>query len=729
MHYRLWIVYTLLFQWSFLDSQTNHKPAFILKAGAAQSVITPKIGSSVNGGFRDRTAQHIHDDTHARSIVLDDGRKQIALVVSDLCMVYRETLDDAKKRAHELTGIPVEHMLMSATHTHSAGTACAVFQSDPDPDYLGYLSQRIADAVVRAYNNLAPAKIGWGCGKEPGQVFNRRWKMKPGTVLTNPFGEPDQVKMNPGIGNPNLLEPAGPIDPDVAVLSIQGLNGEPIALLANYSLHYVGGTGRDEVSADYFGAFCNRLHEMMGQSKSEKPFIAMLSNGSSGDINNIDFSASEAKPLPPYEKINQVANILAGEVFKVQQQIKYHQWVPLDVSQREITLSVRQPTREEVLEAKEILANKEESVLTKLEDIYARETILLDGYPSEMDLILQVLRIGDLAISAAPCEIFVEIGMEIKEESPFGQTVIISLANGYNGYLPTPKHHKLGGYETWRARSSYLEVDASVKITHVLIDLLHALHKKKYPGSPIPNHMKLGKPQDLFNGQNLEGWYTFLKGRGRNNDPKKVFNVEDGMIRITGEEYGCITTNEEYSNYMLEVHYKWGERTFEPRIDRARDSGVLIHSRGEDGGYKGTWMHSIECQIIEGGTGDFLVVGDKSDQFSITSTVNQDNQGSAKYYDPDGEPVTINQGRINWYSRDPAWNDERGFRGINDREMSVGEWNKLLCIVDGNQITAYLNGHLVNHATLITPTSGKIQIQSEGAEIFLRKVTLTPFAH
>src|SRR5665648_376453 len=121
----------------------------------------------------------------------------------------------------------------------------------------------------------------------------------------------------------------------------------------------------------------------------------------------------------------------------------------------------------------------------------------------------------------------------------------------------------------------------------------------------------------LFNGKDLNGWYTFIKGKGRNNDPNKVFTVQNGLIRISGEEFGCITTNEAYENYKLLVEFKWGDITFAPRVDKARDSGVLLHSTGEDGGYSGIWMHSIECQIIEGGTGDLLVVGDGTEKFSL----------------------------------------------------------------------------------------------------------------
>jgi hypothetical protein len=236
------------------------------------------------------------------------------------------------------------------------------------------------------------------------------------------------------------------------------------------------------------------------------------------------------------------------------------------------------------------------------------------------------------------------------------------------------------------------------------------------------------KSISLFNGQNLDGWYKFVKGRGRDNDPKNVFSVEKGLIHISGEEYGCITSNEEYSNYKLTVEFKWGDKTFAPRVDRARDGGILLHSIGEDGGYSGTWMYSIECQIIEGGTGDFLVVGDGSKKFSLTSNVAPKQQGKGNVYLAGGQPLTINGGRIDWFARDPEWKDVLGFRGKNDIEKPVGQWNIVECVVIGDKVSAYLNGVLVNEAYHVTPTKGKIQIQSEGAEMFVRKVEIVPLA-
>ena len=233
----------------------------------------------------------------------------------------------------------------------------------------------------------------------------------------------------------------------------------------------------------------------------------------------------------------------------------------------------------------------------------------------------------------------------------------------------------------------------------------------------------------LFNGKNLDGWYTFIKGKGRDNDPNKVFTVNNGLLNISGEEYGCITTNNEYENYKLVVEFKWGKTTFAPRTEKARDSGILLHSIGEDGGSSGTWMHSIECQIIEGGTGDVIVVGNGTPEFSATSPVAPEKQNGSYIYKPDGELITINGGRINWYDRDPDWKDVKGFRGAKDIEKPVGEWNIIECIAKGEEILIYLNNKLVNHVVKAQPQKGRIQIQSEGAEVLFRRVDLIPLSN
>jgi hypothetical protein len=197
------------------------------------------------------------------------------------------------------------------------------------------------------------------------------------------------------------------------------------------------------------------------------------------------------------------------------------------------------------------------------------------------------------------------------------------------------------------------------------------------------------------------------------------------MLHISGEEWGCMTTNKEYENYRLIVEYKFNGGTHAPRIDKARDSGILLHSVGEDGGYDGTWMHSIECQIIEGGTGDFIVVGNGTAEFSLTSPVAPEKQKGSFVFNPNGKDATIQGGRINWYGRDPLWQDTIDFRGVKDVEKPVGEWNTMEMVADGDEITVYVNGVLVNYAKDVLPRKGKIQIQSEAAEITFRKVEIS----
>jgi hypothetical protein len=250
------------------------------------------------------------------------------------------------------------------------------------------------------------------------------------------------------------------------------------------------------------------------------------------------------------------------------------------------------------------------------------------------------------------------------------------------------------------------------------------------PGTPESGVKNKEKSKvQLFNGKNLDGWYTYIKDKGKNIDPNMVFTVQNRMIRISGEEFGCITTNDEFTNYKLTAEFKWGTLTFEPRIDKARDCGILLQSIGEDGAVGGIWMNSIECQMIEGGTGDILVVGDGSKNFSVTCPVAAEKQGDCYIFTPSGNPVTINEGRINWFGRDPEWKDVKGFRGAKDAEKPLGKWNRIECIVNDGDIQIFLNGKLVNHATDSQPRKGKIQIQSEGAEVFFRSIEITPLSN
>jgi neutral ceramidase len=447
------------------------------RAGAFAGDITPtKFPVSVNGGMSDRQATAAHDRLHARTLVLDDGATKLALVVCDSCMIPREIADAAKALAHKATGIPPECILISATHTHTAPTLRGAFQSEPSEDYVKELPGMIAAAIRKADERLAPAKVGWAVGKDPTQVFNRRWKIKPGSPLRDdPFGRStDRVRMNPGYQHPDIIEPAGPTDPDITLLSVQAPDGRPVALVANYSLHYVGGL--PALSADYFGAYAEKMRELIG---GDKAFVGIMANGTSGDINNINFGG----PAPPKREEGEQIRIVTDSVAKASlaayKTIKHHDWVSLAMAQKEIDLGVRRPTEAEILRAEDMLVKANKKVLVTLPEVYARETVFMAKFPPKVKLVLQAIRIGELGIVANPCETFVEIGLEIKQKSPLRPTCTIELANGYNGYLPTPEHHALGGYETWRARSSYLEVNASRAITDTLLGLLKQVAKKE----------------------------------------------------------------------------------------------------------------------------------------------------------------------------------------------------------------------------------------------------------
>ena len=227
----------------------------------------------------------------------------------------------------------------------------------------------------------------------------------------------------------------------------------------------------------------------------------------------------------------------------------------------------------------------------------------------------------------------------------------------------------------------------------------------------------------LFNGKDFDGWYPYLR-EDKYNDPKHVFSIKDGMIRISGEEWGGIATRKTYRDYHLIVEWKWGGATWGERKDRARDSGILVHGVGEDGAYGNVWLESIESQVIEGGTGDFIMVGGKKKPSLTADSV--EIGGQHYWREKGGRPKTLDSGRFNWYGRDPEWKDEIGFRGKQDVENPVGEWNRQEVICDHDQLTNILNGKVVNHAYKSSHTEGKIQLQSEGAEILIRRVELQP---
>jgi neutral ceramidase len=307
--------------------------------------------------------------------------------------------------------------------------------------------------------------------------------MQTGETYENPFNSTaDRALMNPA-KTAKVSEPAGPIDADVGILAARAKSdGRPIAMLANYSLHYVG--GRPAISADYYGLFAREIEERLHAADSRyagKPaFVGIMSNGTSGNINNVNFAKTAPPRRPPAEQIVVVAKSVGDAAMRAWEKLSWKSAAPIATKERDISLGVRKATPAELERARQLVATvprDKDGQFSDRKAIYAREAVLLDAYPDKVPVKLQAHRIGGLTIAAVPCEVFVEIGLDLKATKPLDQHFTISLANGYNGYLPTPEHHRLGGYETWRARSSYLETEASTAITKQLKELLAEVAK------------------------------------------------------------------------------------------------------------------------------------------------------------------------------------------------------------------------------------------------------------
>lgn len=470
--------------WTLIVIGTGRtEPRSAFRAGAATSEITSPLGSNIVGGFVPFPATRIHDELNARCLVLDDGNTRLAFVVCDLLGIARQVSDEARARIEKELGIPRSHVLISATHTHSAASALGsnprAIQQTLD-NYQDLIVKRIVDGVRKANSNLRPAQIAFGSVEAPEHVFNRRWYLKDGTMPTNPFGQLDKVKMNPGAGNVNLLEPAGPTDPNLRYFAVREPNGPMISLFATYSLHYVGGVGNGDISSDYYGVFCNRLSEILGPKDTKSPFVALLANGTSGDINNINFRTPRGKQMP-YEQMQFVANDVAKKVVSSLEKLTFQPHATLGARYREPLIGLRRPTQADLAWAKETLADKsKDPAKGNLSAIYAQRVNTMKEYPEQAPMPLQVFRLGNQSIATMPCEVFCEIGLDYKKKTSLQPGWMVSLAHGYYGYLPTPRHHELGGYETWIG-TNRLEKTASDKMLAHLLEMTTELNPGTRP--------------------------------------------------------------------------------------------------------------------------------------------------------------------------------------------------------------------------------------------------------
>lgn len=475
---------------------TAEPAAARLRAGAATSNITPAIGSLRIGSFSPVPSTHIHDELHARCLVLDDGKTQLAMVVCDLLGLHRSLSIEARRLIHEATGIPPTHVMISATHTHSAASALGSsrFVSDgPLDDYQRFVARRIADGVQRAKNLLRPAEVAFGSVQAPDNILNRRWFIREGTAKPNYFGKFDRVKKVSSPGGPDMTGPAGPIDPAVSFIALREPGGSLISVYAAYSAHYAG-SAPGHISADYFGMFCEKLKRLQDATENDSPFVALMANATSGDVNTNLAHFHQLIPRSaqkdPYQTARALADDLAGKVHAALAKVTWKDSAVLAARFREAGIAWRSVDAELLAWAKDIEAHAPRlpggtvipgakwattpAFSGKL--IYSGRVQALAEASQPAKIPLQVLRIGDICVGSTPCETFAEIGLEFKRLSPFAHSFMVELNHGYFGYLPTPRHFEFGGYETWPG-TNILEPQASVKMLGALVEMAGELKR------------------------------------------------------------------------------------------------------------------------------------------------------------------------------------------------------------------------------------------------------------
>ncbi|RYD38047.1 MAG: hypothetical protein EOP87_02330 [Verrucomicrobiaceae bacterium] len=455
---------------SFLAGTTRAEG---LRAGAALADITPPLGVPIIGNFGKQAAAEVHDALHVRALVVDDGKKKVALVVCDLLGIRGTVSVEARKRIRELTGIPEENVLICATHTHSGPDALGHRHhlQAPLTDYQKFVVSRVTDAVAMADRRLRPAEVASGSVDIPEHVFNRRWSMKEGTMPPNPFGKIDKAKMNPPMASPNLVEPVGPVDPTLSFVAFREPGGRLISLFAAYSLHYIGGVKFGDISADYFGVFCGELRKLQPEppDATAPPFVAMLANGTSGDINNVNFRGGGPK-FPAYEKMRLVGRDVAGKVDGALKTVEWKKEAEVDARHRIVEL-MRKPVDPELAAWAEETAKKEvPEGKVNMPKIYAERVLSIMKAEQRMEVPLHYVRIGDAGIGAMPVEVFAETGLEFRKKAPLPHSFIIGMAHDYLGYLPPARQLELGGYETWPG-TNHLEPKAGGVMLETLLEM------------------------------------------------------------------------------------------------------------------------------------------------------------------------------------------------------------------------------------------------------------------
>ncbi len=448
----------------------------MLQAGAFQVDITPNRGSIVGVDFFPHYARFMHDPLYAKTLVLQQGEVRLAMVVIDICIIPSDLLAEIRALIHQQTGIPLPNILVSCTHTHGAGDVAGLLGGAVDIAYRTKLPPLVVASVVGAMAQMQPAEVGNGMVSVEDYQRCRRYVMRPDCQPQNPVTKGiDALKTNP-FGLEHLIDHrSAPTDPGLGFLAVRGLDGAWIAVLANYSMHYVGDWDVDTITADYYGAFARLMKHKLGADDS---FVGLMTFGTGADVNTWDFMTPTPTTEPFFAKMERVTEGLAQPVFGAIQTLNWQRGALLSVRYEEMQIGIRKPAEAELREAAQLLEQHPFAHL-KLDShgmamVYAREQLLLNEYPDTHTAAVQAIRVGNLVMGVLGGELFSETGLWLKNQIP-GNYFTICLANTYDGYVPPAHELEKGGYETWRARSSFLEIEAEEILRQKMVELVQTL--------------------------------------------------------------------------------------------------------------------------------------------------------------------------------------------------------------------------------------------------------------
>jgi neutral ceramidase len=435
-------------------------PAAELRIGRAAVSITPPVGTPTGSSYGLAPAVAIHDDLFAKAIVLEVDGAKAAIVACDLVSIRKAIVAEARRLIATTTGLRPERVILSATHCHAGPQMHPLFLSMvPDAGrqlaekYVAELPGKIAEAVRRAEADLRPARAWVASESEESISFNRRFLLRDGTV-----------QMNPGRRNPNAVRPVGPIDPEVSVVYFDAPDGTPLATHVNFALHVAIVSGR-EVSSDYPGVLSKVLADAKGPG-----MLTVFTNGMSGNINHID--VNDARQLSGHNEAARVGTILAAKVLRAYKHLRPVTPAHLTAATRGVDLPVPEVTPTEVDRAKQTMAQYGKPGAPPFLDVVHAWKVLdvaeLGGKP--LDTEVQAITMGDdLAWVGMPGDAFVELGLAVKQNSPFRRTIVSEQSgSGAISYVPNRKAFPEGGYEVISARfaagGGEMLSDAAIKL-------------------------------------------------------------------------------------------------------------------------------------------------------------------------------------------------------------------------------------------------------------------------